>query len=109
LSLARTRPVSWPGLLAFVGLRAKWSEIVVELESIVFGLLSRFEEAHPGQLPPSLIFYRDGVSEGEWEKVLDRELSAINAACDRMLVQHPTTLGANGWKPKASTRAISVL
>jgi hypothetical protein len=70
----------------------------------VFGLLSRFESAYPAQAPPSLIFYRDGVSEGEWEKVLKHELGAINAACNKLKGEHPDTLAH--WAPKVRSSFI---
>ncbi len=51
-------------------------------------------------MPSSLIFYRDGVSEGEWEAVLEHEIPAITKACDRLKAEHPNTLGARNWNPK---------
>jgi hypothetical protein len=37
-----------------------------------------------GQLPENIIIYRDGVSEGQFRQVLDRELPLIRAACAPM-------------------------
>ncbi len=88
-------------MLVVVALRAKRNEIVGDMWSIVHGLLSRFEESFPGLAPASLIFYRDGVSDGEWEAVLTKELNAIHHACAKLKADHPTTL--TNWDPKVIT------
>ncbi len=95
------QPLTEPSETSETG-RAKRNEIVVEMESLVHGLLSRFQSVHPGRVPPSLIFYRDGVSDGEWEAVLDHEIPAIAKACDRLKAEHPATLGASNWSPEVS-------
>jgi eukaryotic translation initiation factor 2C len=38
-------------------------------------------------MPQSIIFYRDGVSEGEYDTVRAGELKAINDAIDRIWTQ----------------------
>lgn len=74
----------------------------MEMESMVHSLLARFEGAYPGHAPPSLAFYRDGVSDGEWEQVLNKEVPAIRSTCEKIKKENPGTLGANGWDPKVS-------
>lgn len=47
-----------------------------------------------------MVLSQDGVSDGEWESLLKEEIPAIRKACDRMVAEHPTTLGVKGWNPK---------
>ena len=55
-------------------------EIIVELKDIVKILLKKFKDA-TGKPPGKIIFYRDGVSEGQFTTVLIEELRAIQLAC----------------------------
>lgn len=56
-------------------------EIIKELETMVVDLLRVFAEGCGNRLPTKIIFYRDGVSEGEHQKVLDNEVTKIKNAC----------------------------
>lgn len=56
-------------------------EVVTELESMARALLLRFYINTNGKKPERILFYRDGVSEGQFEKVLKFELGALRAAC----------------------------
>ncbi|KAF8914444.1 argonaute-like protein [Gymnopilus junonius] len=54
------------------------------------GYQNAFEKGRP---PPSrLIFYRDGVSEGQFQQVLDDELPKIKKACQAMKINPKITL-----------------
>ena len=55
-------------------------EIIQELQEMVKILLKKFR-ASSGAIPERIIFYRDGVSEGQFRDVLIYELSAIQRAC----------------------------
>ncbi|TPP57294.1 Eukaryotic translation initiation factor 2c [Fasciola gigantica] len=56
------------------------NEVINDMQSITLELLKDYSRRNNG--PPSrLIFYRDGVSEGQFEKVLLEELAGIQRAC----------------------------
>jgi hypothetical protein len=48
---------------------------------MVADLLQVFARTCGGRLPNKLVFYRDGVDEGQYQKVLDHEVTRIKAAC----------------------------
>ncbi|KAK4473983.1 hypothetical protein MN116_003301 [Schistosoma mekongi] len=56
-------------------------EIIDNLQSSVVELLTLFLRNTNGRFPRRIIFYRDGVSEGQFENVLLEELAAIQKAC----------------------------
>ena len=83
-------------------------EMIQDMENIVKKLLHKFERI-ARQRPKRLIMFRDGVSEGQFQSVMARELLAIRAACSR--------LGDGSYKPPISyivvqkrhhTRLVSV-
>lgn len=55
-------------------------EIISDLTDMVKGLLEEFRVC-TAKAPKRIIFYRDGVSEGQFQQVLVDELRAIQAAC----------------------------
>ena len=59
-------------------------EIIVELKSMVKELLLEFRKASQGKMPEAIIFYRDGISEGQFDQVLAHEYVAIRQACAEM-------------------------
>eukprot|EP00899_Mesostigma_viride_P010752 jgi/Mesvir1/19679/Mv09951-RA.1 len=59
---------------------AKGDDGVEKHEGFVYDHLLKFY-AYSGLRPSRIIFYRDGVSEGEFRAVLVKELTAIRAAC----------------------------
>ncbi|BHF75221.1 hypothetical protein SprV_0501831600 [Sparganum proliferum] len=56
-------------------------EVIVDMESIITDLLKAFGRKNNDRLPMKIMFYRDGVSEGEFRTVLHKELRAIQRAC----------------------------
>jgi len=56
-------------------------EIIEDLFSMTTELLLLFKERSGGRLPERIIFYRDGVSEGEMASVVTNEISAMKRAC----------------------------
>ncbi|XP_073982240.1 protein argonaute-2-like isoform X3 [Rhodnius prolixus] len=56
-------------------------EMICDLEEIVKKQLLEFYNRTNGLKPEKIFFYRDGVSEGQFKKVLDVELQAIRRAC----------------------------
>ncbi|CAF3801905.1 unnamed protein product [Rotaria socialis] len=56
-------------------------EIIKELDTMVVDLLHVFAKSCGNRLPNKIVFYRDGVDEGHYQKVLDNEVNKIMAAC----------------------------
>jgi hypothetical protein len=48
---------------------------------MVSQLLRLFADNHGDRLPNKIVFYRDGVDEGQYQKVLDNEVTKIKNAC----------------------------
>ncbi|UJR20428.1 hypothetical protein I4U23_023559 [Adineta vaga] len=56
-------------------------EIIKELGNMVKQLLEIFANSHGGRFPNKIIFYRDGVDDGQYQKVLDYEVTEIKNIC----------------------------
>ncbi|CAE6346789.1 unnamed protein product, partial [Rhizoctonia solani] len=73
-------------------------EMIHELEGMVYEVLGRHawwktnHEKKKGGFPKRLIYYRDGVSEGQFPQVLSIELPAIQAACKRHKINPTITI-----------------
>ncbi|KAL7060378.1 hypothetical protein AAHC03_09355 [Spirometra sp. Aus1] len=61
-------------------------ELIDSMDTIVTDLLKAFGQFNNNRLPTRIIFYRDGVSEGQFQSILVSELTAIQRAC-RLLRQ----------------------
>ncbi|CAF4389259.1 unnamed protein product, partial [Rotaria sordida] len=48
---------------------------------MVIDLLQVFADSCGDRLPNKIVFYRDGVDEGQYQKVLDNEVNKIKHAC----------------------------
>ena len=58
------------------------AEIVAGLEDSMISLFTSFRERNAGRVPARVIVYRDGVGDGQFNEVLDRELVSIRGALD---------------------------
>ncbi|OQV17169.1 Protein argonaute-2 [Hypsibius exemplaris] len=56
-------------------------EMMTTLKDMVVELMVEFKVKCGGREPQRIIFYRDGVSEGQYQQVMLDELRAIQAAC----------------------------
>jgi len=56
-------------------------EEILDMQDIARRLLIRFFQWTKGQKPHKIIYYRDGVSEGQFEDILNLEMTAIQRAC----------------------------
>ncbi|CEP19097.1 hypothetical protein [Parasitella parasitica] len=56
------------------------TEMIQDLGGMTKEMLKRFYKRNR-QKPRNIIFYRDGVSEGQFQAVLDCEVAAVKAAC----------------------------
>ncbi|XP_068705532.1 protein argonaute-2-like isoform X1 [Montipora foliosa] len=59
-------------------------EIINDLAVIVRELLIEFYKANGKLKPSKIIFYRDGVSEGQFDQVLAHEVRAVQEACMKL-------------------------
>jgi len=56
-------------------------EMIASMEEVTKKLLLQFRNRNMGRKPEKIIFFRDGVSEGQFMGVLNQELAAIRRAC----------------------------
>ncbi|KAF8788013.1 protein argonaute-4-like [Argiope bruennichi] len=56
-------------------------EIILNLKEMVLELLKKFYRHTRGRKPEKIIFYRDGVSEGQFDHVREHEVKSIREAC----------------------------
>lgn len=83
--------MNWPAANKYVSrMRSQThrQEIIQDLGLMVGELLDDFYK-EVGMLPKRIIFFRDGVSETQFRKVLKEELQAIRGACARYPVYQP--------------------
>ncbi|GAA6005920.1 hypothetical protein JCM10207_007275 [Rhodosporidiobolus poonsookiae] len=66
-----------------VSVQRSRQEHIEELAQMVYGLLSDFRE-NVKVKPEQLIFFRDGLSEGQFPQALHHELNAIRLACQKL-------------------------
>ncbi|KNA05809.1 hypothetical protein SOVF_186940 [Spinacia oleracea] len=77
--------MDWPGVTKYRGLvRAQGHrvEIIKDLHTCVRELLIAFYKANNKHKPERIIFFRDGVSEGQFAQVLLHEVDVIRQACE---------------------------
>ncbi|KAI0248860.1 Piwi domain-containing protein [Lactifluus subvellereus] len=67
-------------------------EVIEDLEGMCVGEM--------GKLPKRILFYRDGVSEGEFKTIITEELKAIRSACAKLDFDPTITLVVVGKKHK---------
>lgn len=68
----------WPAELRIQEVR---TEMVADLQAMMKSRLLIWRDRNRGILPKNIIVYRDGVSEGQYNLVLEHELPALQAAC----------------------------
>lgn len=73
-------------------------EMVGALEGLFMGRLKVWEKHNNGKLPKNILIYRDGVSESQYQLLLDEELPLIRDACRQ---KYPANATKEGF-PKIS-------
>jgi eukaryotic translation initiation factor 2C len=68
----------WP---ADLQLQQARQEMVSGLDGLLQSRLRLWAKNNKGRLPENILIYRDGVSEGQYEIVLDQELPLLRKAC----------------------------
>ncbi|EOA33574.1 hypothetical protein CARUB_v10019715mg [Capsella rubella] len=84
--------INWPEANRYVSrMRSQThrQEIIQDLDLMVKELLDDFYKA-VNKLPNRIIFFRDGVSETQFKKVLQEELQSIKAACSKFQDYNPS-------------------
>ncbi|CAN6454461.1 unnamed protein product [Victoria cruziana] len=84
--------MNWPAANKYISrMRSQRhrQEIILDLQEMVEELLDDFCHAI-GKHPKQIIFFRDGVSETQFYKVLQEELRAIKSACQRIPDYNPS-------------------
>lgn len=69
---------------ARVSMQAGRQEIIGDLKNMVKDLMLEFHKVTRGRKPEHLLFFRDGVSEGQFKEVYYSEYSALREACKEM-------------------------
>lgn len=91
----------WPAILQIQEAR---KEMVSDLGSLLISRLRLWQGSGKGQpqkpLPDNILIYRDGVSEGQYEIVLNNELPLLREACEKIYSKPQT---------KAGTPKISII
>ncbi|KAG0005891.1 Eukaryotic translation initiation factor 2C [Entomortierella chlamydospora] len=67
------------------------TETIADLGDMMIDLLRTFYQTC-GEKPTRILFYRDGVSEGQFAEVLKNEIAAIRAACQRLDINYKPDL-----------------
>ncbi|KAJ8673622.1 hypothetical protein QAD02_004884 [Eretmocerus hayati] len=61
-------------------------ELIGDMAQIMINHLNKFKKAM-SRYPSQIIFYRDGVSEGQFSQIIDNELRDIRQACQRCYIE----------------------
>ncbi|ORZ13829.1 Piwi domain-domain-containing protein [Lobosporangium transversale] len=72
---------------AAVRIQTARTETIADLSDMVMELLKTFYQSC-GEKPERILFFRDGVSEGQFAEVLKIEVPAIRAACQRLEISY---------------------
>jgi len=70
-----------------IRIQASKQEFIEDMEGMVYNILRKFNRANYSTStgkPQRIIFFRDGVSEGQFAKIITHELTAIRKACARL-------------------------
>ncbi|GKZ94901.1 hypothetical protein AnigIFM59636_008632 [Aspergillus niger] len=75
----------WP---AEIRIQASRQEMVAALDTMLRSRLKHWVAVN-GQLPENIIVYRDGVSEGQYNLVVEKEVPLLKSACEPMYRNPP--------------------
>jgi len=67
-------------------------EQIEDLQGMAVEMLKQFYRATGGSKPERIIFFRDGVSEGQFQMVLDFEIAALRRACAMLDANYKPTI-----------------
>jgi eukaryotic translation initiation factor 2C len=69
----------WP---AEIRIQKARQEMVDDLEALLKSRILRWGKSNQNKLPENIVVYRDGVSEGQYDTVVDTELPLLRKACN---------------------------
>lgn len=81
---------------ASVSAQLGYNEIIHTMEGQMSDLLEIYAKHNSNEYPESIIYYRDGVSDGMFRQVIDAEIKQIRRACQNIA---RTTNNRNSCKP----------
>ncbi|CAG8522996.1 5713_t:CDS:10 [Ambispora gerdemannii] len=90
-SLCATMDAKISRYAASIRVQTGRSDIIADLANMVKELLRNFYQAC-GRKPERILFYRDGVSEGQFTHVLENEIKAVRAACRSLDASYRPTI-----------------
>ncbi|KAF9435066.1 hypothetical protein BGZ76_006969, partial [Entomortierella beljakovae] len=76
---------------ATIRVQSARTETIADLADMTTDLLKTFYQTC-GEKPQRILFYRDGVSEGQFAEVLKTEIASIRVACSRLDVNYKPAL-----------------
>jgi eukaryotic translation initiation factor 2C len=59
-------------------------EIIADMKNMMKGMFMEFYRFNCQKKPEHILFYRDGVSDGQFQEVLEKELQQVQQACEEM-------------------------
>lgn len=62
----------------------KAQEAILDGQGIYTGHLNAWMDNNSGRLPSSVVVFRDGVSEGEYQHVVNLEVDSLKQACSKV-------------------------
>ena len=80
----------WPAVLRIQTAR---QEMVSDLSDMLKSRLRLWAKNHKGSYPENILVFRDGVSEGQYDIVLDKELPLLQLACQQVYPASDTSKG----------------
>lgn len=80
----------WP---ADIRIQPARQEIVSDLDTLLQSRIKLWANNNRGKLPENIVVYRDGVSEGQYDIVIDKELPLLKRACETMYPASDTKKG----------------
>ncbi|KAJ5114477.1 hypothetical protein NUU61_000236 [Penicillium alfredii] len=80
----------WP---AEIRIQTARQEMVADLDTLLRSRLQHWARCNENRFPENIVVYRDGVSEGQYDIVLDRELPQLKSACAALYPAKDTARG----------------
>ncbi|KAE8382191.1 ribonuclease H-like domain-containing protein [Aspergillus bertholletiae] len=80
----------WP---AEIRVQKSREEMIEDLGDMLKAHLKRWARSHKNAYPENIIVYRDGVSEGQYELVIEKELPRLKKACEETYPASATKQG----------------
>lgn len=65
--------------------------MIIDFENIMIEKLNGFKALHK-KLPSRILYFRDGVSEGQFKQLLNTELTALKSACRKVEINYKPSI-----------------